>query len=314
MSQVVDNYPKFLKQYLAVFEPIFQKAYETSEFNLILSLLAIRGSSDAGWDPYENTEDVFEQVYRQQRKFKHSLQTNINLWLYVHLVECSEHYELLANLLKTVKGEDYVIANHVNKDFVNLKVNQKIDRLKSIATGTGYENVFQPFKDTFNARFRNAIGHGDYALKSGLGSGLTIIDDAGFPKIFDLQEMNDLINRALALHVAIRSLRSAYIAHFQKSQVIKSSPTFGHGSPIDVTLIVRKRHGVIGFRCIGGYDAGVPFETRMVKCLPYEMKLIEQGVNTLPRSRVELTNMALDRLPVKVARKLKPHFEKIVNK
>lgn len=314
MVKIADNYPGFLQEYLAIFEPVFKKAYETSEFNLIMSLLAIRGSSDTGWEPYENTEDVFEEVYKQQKKFKHSLQMNMNLWLYTHLVECSEHYELLANLIKTIKGEDYIIANHVNKNFVNLKVGEKIDRLKSIANGTGYDNVYEPFKKTFDSRFRNAIGHGDYALKKGHNSGMTIIDNAGFPKIFDIQETNDLINRALALHVAIRTLRTTYIAHYQKSIVIPSSATFGRGTPIDVTLIVRKGHGVLGIRCIGGYDDGVPFETRLVNNLPYESKMIQNGINELPKSRVDRANNLLKFLPAKISRKLTPHIEKTINR
>ena len=151
----------FIDEYMASFQPLFEKAFEVSEFNLVLSLLAIRGVSDAGWDAYEDTEDLFEEVYKQQNKFKRSLQLNMNLWLYTHLIECSEQYELIANLVKTTKGEDYVIANHVNKDFANLKVGQKIDRLKSIAKNTEFSDIYMPFKKTFNSRFRNAIGHAD---------------------------------------------------------------------------------------------------------------------------------------------------------
>lgn len=314
MAKVANNYPQYLQDYLEVFEPLFKKAYETSEFNLIMSLLAIRGVSDEGWEPYENTEDLFEEVYKQQKKFKRSLQFNMNLWLYAHLVECSEHYELLANLINTIKGKDYIIANHVNKNFVNLKVGEKIDRLKSIARGTEHKDVYQPFKQTFNSRFRNAIDHADYSIKKGANSGVTVIDDAGFPKLFDLQETNNLINRAMALHVAIRSLRTTYIAHYQKSIVIPSSPTFGGGKPIDVTLIVRKGHGVLGFRCIGGYDMGKPFETRLAKCLPYESKLIERGINELPKSRVDRVNSILKFLPSSIARRVVPVSNKLINK
>lgn len=305
MTKIIDNYPKYLKAYLDIFEPLFRKAYETSEFNLIMSLLAIRGASDAGWEPFENTLDVFEEVYKQNRKFKYSLKTNMNLWLYTHLVECSEHYELLANLIKTIKGEDYIVANHVNKNFVNLKVEQKIDRLHSLARSTAFENISQPFREAFDSRFRNAISHADYSIKTDGRSGITIIDDDDFPKIYEHQEASDLINKAMALHVAIRTLRETYISHYQVSEVIPSSPTFGYGSPIDITLIVRKAHGVIGFRCIGGYDMGTPFETRLVRCMPYELKLIEKGVNELPRSRVDQANSIMKFLPANAARRLR---------
>jgi hypothetical protein len=265
--------------------------------------------SDDGWDPFENTQDVFEEIYKQQRKFRGSLGFNVNLWTYLHLIESSEHYEIIANLVNTVKGEDYIIENHRNKKFANLKVEQKIDRLKSISRGTDFENVYQPFESAFDARFRNAIAHGDYAIKSTGRSGVTIADDAGYPTIYELQRTNDLINRAVALHVVIRSLIKHYRSYYKSSTVIRSSASFGHGAPIDVTLIVRKRYGVIGFRCIGGYDAGTPFETLIAMPFGYEQKLIDAGFNNLPPSRIDKANNVLKfiprRLAPRVAKKLK---------
>jgi len=314
MTRFKDNYPQYLKEYRGIFEPLFKEAKRKSEFNLIMSLLAIRGMSDAGWEPFENTEDVFAEVYRQNGRFKNSLRFNILLWLYVHLIECSEHYELVANLVKTIKDEDYIIANHKNKDYVNLRVSQKIDRLSRLSKGTGYENVVTPFKDAFSPRFRNAIGHGDYALKSGSEGGMTVIDDTGFPKLFSHQEVSDLVNKAMALHVALRQLKYEYISKYKNSKVIKSSNGFGHGTSIDITLIVRRNYGVIGFRCIGGYDLGKPFETRLVKALSYEMKMIESGVNELPPSRIDRANAILKYLPSKLAIRVQPFVTKLINR
>lgn len=311
MVEVKNNYAKFIKQYQNIFQPLFEKAFDVSEFNLIMSLLAFRGMSDDGWNPYENTRDIFEKIYENQKKFSGSMQINMHLWLYLHLIECSEHYELVANLLNTVKGKDYVIANHKNRDFVNLKVEQKIDRLASIARKTEFSDVTEPFKQTFNARLRNAIGHADYAVKSSGQTGVTVVDDSGYPGAFSQQEINDLINRSVALHVVLRSLSDQFRAHYKESIVIKSSPAFGGGNPIDVTLIVRKNYGVVGFRCIGGYDLGKPFETRIVVCLPYEMPMIESGQNNLPPSRIDRANRVLDKLPKTVAKQLSPAIKRI---
>ena len=309
MTQVTNNYSQFVEEYMEAFEPLFKKAFDVSEFNVIMTILAMRGMSDGGWDPFENTQDVFEEICKQQRKFRGSLGFNINLWTYLHLIESSEHYEIIANLVNTVKGKDYIIANHKNKKFANLKVEQKIDRLKLIARGTDFENVYQPFESAFDARFRNAIAHGDYAIKSTGRSGVTIADDAGYPTIYELQRTNDLINRAVALHVVIRSLIKHYRSYYKSSTVIKSSASFGHGAPIDVILIVRKRYGVIGFRCIGGYDAGTPFETLIARPFGYEQKLIDAGFNNLPPSRIDKVNNVLKfiprRLASRVAKKLK---------
>ena len=311
MSEVKNRYSEFVKEYEDIFRPLFEKAVEISEFDFIMSLIAFRGMSDDGWNPYENTQDVFEEIYKNQKRFSGSLQFNMHLWLYVHLIECSEHYELIANLLNTIQGKDYVIANHKNRNFVNLKVEQKIDRIRSFARGTDFINAVAPFENTFNARFRNAIAHADYAIKSSGRTGVTVADDDGYPVIFSQQEANDLINRAVALHVVLRSLSGHFRAQYTKSVVIKSSSGFGGGTPINVTLIVRKNHGVIGFRCIGGYDMGKPFETRIVTCLPYEMPMIEAGMNDLPTSRIDRANKFLGKLPRVVASKLSSVIRKL---
>ena len=282
MVSIVDNYKKFEQEYIEIFEPLFDAAIGASEFNFVMSLLAFRGMSDAGWEPYENTVAVARQVHDEQDNFSPLLRLNMNLWTYVNLIECSEHFELIANMVRTVKGEDYIIANHKDRNFVNLKVTNKIARLAKIAKGTGFENIVLPFKETYNSRFRNAIGHGDYALKSGDRGGVTVSDDAGFPVIFSHRETSDLVNRSLALHAVIAGLREHYVKSYQRSKVIKSSPGFGHGSPIDITIIAREDKGLLGFRCIGGYDLGKPFETRILRCTPDELKLIEQGANDLP--------------------------------
>lgn len=279
---VVDNYKTFEQEYLSVFGPLFEAAIDASEFNLIMSLLAIRGMQDGGWEPYENTTRVAIEAHEQQEKMPATLRVNMGLWLYVNLIECSEHFELIANLLRTVKGEDYIIANHKDRNFVNLKLIHKIDRLSKLAKDTNFEDVVRPFKEGYNSRLRNAIGHGDYAIKGGERGGITVSDDEGFPIIFSHQETSDTINRALALHAVISGLRQSYIELYQKSEVIKSSSAFGHGSPIDITIIVRKGKGLLGIRCIGGYDMGTPFESRLVRCTTEEMKLIEQGINDLP--------------------------------
>lgn len=314
MVGIKDNYKKYLKEYRSIFEPLFKEAKKVSDFNLILSLLAIRGMSDSGWEPFDNTKDVFLEFYKQNSRMRHSLRPNMMLWMYIHLIECSEHFELIANLIKTSKGEDYVIANHKNRDYVNLKISQKIDRLTSLSRGTQFENITEPFSDVYDARLRNAIGHGDYAIKSDTRIGVTISGDGGFAKLYTDQEVMDYVHKAMALHVAIRQLSSEYTAKYPRSSVIKSSPGFGHGEPKSVTLITRANHGVIGIRCIGGYDLGKPFETLLVKGLAYESKMIEDGVNNLPASRVDRVNKVLDLLPLKLAVRLRPHLEKLVNR
>jgi hypothetical protein len=310
---VANNFQKYAKQYLGIFEPLFQAAWEKSEFNLILTLLAIRGSSDWGWEPSENTIAVVEDWDKQQEKLRYSLRGNVNLWVYAHIIECAEHYELVANLINVAKGGEYLVANHKSKPprFQNLKIEQKIQRLEKIAKGTAFENVSKPFKDAFDLKLRNAIDHADYSFKEGA---VTIIDDAGPPKIYSQQQVVDLMNKALAFHEVLTKLKKHYQGYYEQPTVIDSSPGFGGGKPMKMTLIVRKRHGVIGVRGMSNAtDMGKPFEVRMCRPLTYEQKMIERGVNFLPPSRFEQANKFLDKLPRRIARKIsKPLYKAIL--
>ena len=315
MTVVEDNYKNFFEEYLAILQPIFEKAREESEIDFILSLLAIRSVSDAGWDPYENTEDLANETHKQQGKFKRDLRLNLNLWMYLQLIESSEQYELIANLLKTINGDHYVIANHKNKDYVNLKVEQKIDRLRKLSKNSEFKDATVPFEKTFDARLRNAIGHGDYALKKSGQKGITIIGDNDFPRLYSEQETSDLVNRALALHSVISGLKNAYIKSYRKPRLLRvNQGVLGLDDQSEVQLIVRKNHGVIGVSFVGGYDDGKPFTSSLYKCLPYEKKLIENGASLMPKSKPEQVNRVLSLLPDRLASKLAPSINRFINR
>lgn len=307
----------YWEEYLSVFEPLFEAAFNKSEFNLVMSLLGIRSASDVGWDPFENSIEVMKQIGKIGVGFEEPLRFNLLLWQYAHMIEESELYELVANLLRTLKDEDYIIANHKNKHFVNLKVNEKITRLEKVATGTKFTNIIEPFKKSFDSNFRNSINHADYAIKSGADGGVTMIGDKGFPKIYSHQEAMDLVNRALALHNTLTALRRAYIARYTEPTVIMSSATFGGGKPVEATAIVRKNHGVIGFRANASYTDGdgSPIEMLWYTCLPYEQRMIkEDKKNLLPASRAEATNKILKYLPLRLRVYLVPKITSYQNR
>ena len=53
-----------LLKYLNCLDPLFEKAKTTSEFEFMCTLLRVEGIKSAGWDPWENTVDVFDNIYR----------------------------------------------------------------------------------------------------------------------------------------------------------------------------------------------------------------------------------------------------------
>ena len=92
---------------LNLWEELFEKAQETSEFEFIAALIRMRGIEDAGWDTFENTIDGIAGAYKAARVLQGEQRLNIMLWAYGQVVEASDHYEIIANMVNIAGGEPY---------------------------------------------------------------------------------------------------------------------------------------------------------------------------------------------------------------
>jgi hypothetical protein len=96
-------------RYLNGFDPVFAKARETSEFEFIFTLLRVSGLQGAGWDAYDSTlcaikaaRELHELIPAGDEHFEKA--RHLQLWTYGHIVEASEPYAMLANLLDIIRG------------------------------------------------------------------------------------------------------------------------------------------------------------------------------------------------------------------
>lgn len=89
------SYFDALPRYLTAFDPVFERARSSSEFNFLLSIFAVRGLQDAGWDPYESTVRAIGAIRVVHDQVKGEANRHLALWLYGHIMEASEPYEFL---------------------------------------------------------------------------------------------------------------------------------------------------------------------------------------------------------------------------
>jgi hypothetical protein len=98
-----ERQPAFVEafpRYAGIFEAAFKKAKERSEFAFISTLVAFRSMQDAGWDPYESSVEAISEILKVYSTVESYVAArHLQLWIYGHIVEASEPYELLANLL-----------------------------------------------------------------------------------------------------------------------------------------------------------------------------------------------------------------------
>ena len=168
---------------------------------------------------------------------------HLGLWLYGHIMEASEPYEFLANLISVAVGGRFLVDRfppHPNGS--PLSPNIKIKPLEEQATEAGMPDVVVPMKEAWNRDFRNAIFHADYSLH---GPEVRTIRPTC---IYSHDETMTLINRAMAYHEALSVLRKTSIESYTEPVVIPCDPEFS-GNPDEMaTVIVREGFGATGIK------------------------------------------------------------------
>ncbi|UCE60827.1 MAG: hypothetical protein JSU63_03575, partial [Phycisphaerales bacterium] len=97
-----------MPRYLTIVDEIFAVAKRTNELEFLFSLFRVRGAQNPGWDPYQTTlESIPALVDCANTTQNDTVARHLQLWIYGHILEASEPYELLANLLEVAGGRHY---------------------------------------------------------------------------------------------------------------------------------------------------------------------------------------------------------------
>ena len=296
-------YRDSLLKYLKCIGPLFEKTRSKSEFEFILTLLRVRGIQDAGWDPWETTLKVFNNMARLAKKTRDfEKQRNLSLWLYGHIIEASQPYEITANLITIIEGGRFNITNFPDVQRGKYRrpqtPSEKINKLAEIAVKINMSDSIFPFQDVFDRELRNAIFHSDYTLYR---EEVRILSISRYGKIYSHGQIQTLINKALAYFDGFNNLISAYISSYQSPKVISVHPEFSKDPQEKAITIVRKGYGVVGLKdnCSNSElkKGRIPF--RIGHFLQYERNMLDKDPTlvVLPQNRIEKINKILKILP-----------------
>ena len=233
-------YSEKLIEYINLLFPIFHKAKNVSEFEFIFSLLGFRGLQGPGWDTFDNTIQIFDSIESIEIKDEFS-KINFHLWVYGHIIEASEPYELYANFFRIIEGKRYAITNFPDKSRGKHKVPQfpveKIETLNETALRLGLQDCLIPLNEVFDRDLRNSIFHSDYSIYKG---SLRIRKPV---KEFSRKETYDILNRGLAYLQALKFLYEKSISDYKEPKDIILPVDFN--APTG-KIIVRRNFGVVG--------------------------------------------------------------------
>ena len=314
-SKIDPTYEKFLLQSVNAIDKVFDEAKNRSEFEFILTLLGVRGLSDAGWDPFETTKYVFglfSDLLNSKLSFKESI--HYSLLLYGHLVEASEPYEIICNMINIGNGGRYRSYNFPEKGERKRpqSPSEKIRKLEELAITSNQKDVLQLFNTFYDRELRNSIFHSDYSV---YGSELRIKTPI---KVYKHAEIMNVINQCIAYYNALINIIDHSKSVYKEPKIIDVHPEFSRYPNEKAITIIRQGDGLVGLK-----DNLTPEQKksgfitfRVGKFLPYELKIIDYDPSLviLPHNKIEKTNKLIKIFPSSIRRKIVKYLSKNIYK
>jgi hypothetical protein len=281
-SDLHPAYVEALPRYLTMFDPAFTQARDRSEFEFLLSLFRVRGFQGPGWDPYKTTLQAIPALVKVHKEIKEfEAQRHLQLWIYGHILEASEPYEIIMNLIDVANGGRFRTERfppHAGRR--PLSPGEKIDKIKKASTAAGMPEVAAPLIEIWNRDFRNAIFHADYTLYGGE------VRTVRPTSVYTHEQVMTIVNRAIAYYDALTGLYRVHIESYSEPVTIKVSPGFSKDPEENAIVIVREGHGAVGLK-----DAWTSEQIQLGK-IPFR-------VGTFTREEIEVLdkNPTLAKLP-----------------
>ena len=208
MEQVLCRIFNKLFNYFNIFYEIFERAFEQCGFSSLLTIFGVKGIEDAGWNAYKSSVNIINSITQHSRTIQDSLtQRNLSLWIYGHIMEASEPYENIMNLLDIITGEQYSILKFpLKKSGTPQSPGEKIQKIVAKAESLGITSLKDIYCELWDRNLRNAIFHSDYSL---YGNEVRIRSPF---TVYSHEDINKLVNSALAYFQVIDNLRIMFSA------------------------------------------------------------------------------------------------------
>lgn len=239
--------------YYVAMDEIFQKAKERDEFEYICSLLRIRGMEDAGWDPLaESHAAINDYIALIQSPLRDIIKVRLALLTYCHITEVDALYDMLANMLRTIRGDRCSMVPFIDyTSAMKIKVRspkQKIRALTSMERELGRDSLGHAFTSFFDDEIRNAFYHSDYTIyENEFRYRKRWSRQMRVPSALPVDEVMKKAQNGINFYLAFMRLYDDHRLRYKEPKILKGR-IGSDGSWMDVEIIVRKGLGVTGFR------------------------------------------------------------------
>lgn len=237
-------------KYLKLLNDIFLRAFQTSAFSTVCSVLRVGGMSDANWDPFEESRDAFEDfnwiLEISGKKRTNRCQARVALLMYCQLVEMTAPHEILINLLRCVNGEHYIIApfNHLGRSkkgtpfsYVPPSAKVKFRYICEKAKEVNENSLITSINSVYYDYIRNAFSHSDYILTDEYFR----YTEGGLAQQIELSKLNEIIAECFDFYSAFMTLHRHWLQQLSKINKFHKWPQY------EVLELLSDDSGLYGF-------------------------------------------------------------------
>lgn len=251
MSETAQRSEDIRQRYTQLLDNLFSAAFSASPFDALCTILRVGGMADANWDPFEESRIAFDDFNWMMGKAiserdEHCAR-RIGLLMYCQAIEMTAPHEILANLLRCIKNEHYIVSPFLglgrakkNKPFswVPPSAKVKFQKIKELATQVGQPALADAIDRFFDERIRNAFSHSDYILTTHYFR----YTEGGLAQQIDLQTLNQRISECFGFYGAFLWLHRTWLHSLSRAKKFHKWPQYEV-----LELLPSEEEGLYGF-------------------------------------------------------------------
>lgn len=227
MSEDVKKEIDIRSDYFPIFNKIFFQACEISPFDSLCSILRVGGMSDANWDPFEESRKAFDDFNwmfdKSMAERTNESSRRIALLIYCQALEMTAPHEIIANILRCILKEGYVIdpferlARRDKKklfSYIPPSAKIKFKHIKESALKAGEKELIEKIDSFFDENIRNAFSHSDYILSDEYFR----FREGGLARQIHLEELDKKMQACFGFYGAFIYLHRRWLKELSKTK------------------------------------------------------------------------------------------------
>lgn len=246
-----------------ILEPIFLKACNKDEFEFACSLMRIRGSEVAGWDPLLESNELINQLL----SFIHApiddkMRIRLLLFLYCHVTEIDDLYNVIGNLMRVCLGERCSPSPFIGEFHSSGKPahspNSKVKRLSEWSVEVDAPDIGNMLTYMLVRQVRNAFFHSDYIIHDNqfnIKYGEGVLIDNVITKAISLDWLIPRLEMGINFSLATIGLIHKYMHSYKEEKVVPARILDNDGVE-DMLLTIKPSFGLTGFRSLTKEEKG----------------------------------------------------------